>query len=137
MALFPCSANATHPDDYQNFVLRHYRDIQMTKWFSCWDTHGLDVFCTGCSNTQENQYFRYDLKSKQIAHGPVSLGDCIDCDLEKRRVVVVPCNASSPTQKWEWGWIFEEKVRHWTKNGAPLANKQEIKDLEALETNDI
>lgn len=137
VALFPCSANVTHPDDYQNFVLRHYRDIQMTKWFSCLDTHELNVFCASCHNNQENQYFRYDLDTKMIAHGPVSLGDCIDCELDSRRVTVVKCNYTSPTQQWEWGWINEEKVRHWTKNGAPISNLQEIKDLEALAAKEV
>ena len=48
-----------------------------------------------------NQHFAYDPKTRQIKH--VSTRLCLDCDIEAKTIFMAQCNATSDTQKWEFG----------------------------------
>lgn len=53
---------------------RYYRDIATASLENCFDSYGpgdkREIKTEGCHNSQGNQYFRYDLETKHIFHGP-------------------------------------------------------------------
>lgn len=83
----------------------------------------------GCHNGQGNQYFRYDLDTKQIFHGPKRNHHCVEADIEAQSVFVVPCEVGKATQKWKWGFVNETNIRNWLSYGSKIVDEMEIVDL--------
>lgn len=53
----------------------------------------------------------------------------MDHDPEEGKVFIATCDSESPTQKWTFGEINEEKLRDWLSYGKEIIDKREIKDL--------
>lgn len=100
---------------------------------SCFDSYGegskRELKTFSCHHGQGNQYFRYDLNTKQIIHGPVRNKHCVEVNIETQSVYVTACNVKKLEQKWQWGFVNETNIRNWTKYGAPIGDAQELKDL--------
>lgn len=81
---------------------------------------------------QGNQYFRYDIESKQIYHGSQSRDECLDMDATKSdtdAVFLSKCDANSLSQKWNWGFFNETALQGWTKFGTNIIDKEEVEVL--------
>jgi len=54
-----------------------------------------------------------DQDTQQLYH-PIS-GQCLDCDEGQREIFMLPCDASSTTQRWKWGFLNVTVARNeWT-----------------------
>lgn len=137
LGLFPCAKDLANPQSAQFFTLRHFRDIELKGTMFCFDQDEQGILVTGiCHHAQGNQYFRYDLESKQIHHASISRDECIDMDETKpdeSRVFFAPCDVDSPSQKWKWGYLNETALESWIKYGTEIIDKSEIEMLEAGE----
>ena len=86
-----------------------------------------------CHHGQGNQYFRYDLNSKQIFHGPVRNQNCVEVDIPKQSIYVTKCNQTRLEQHWMFGFVNETNIRNWLTYGSAIADKQEKFDLEQIQ----
>lgn len=96
----------------------------------CFDQDDFGILSTAiCHHAQGNQYFRYDIDTKQIYHGSLSRNECVDMDVTKFDIDAVflsKCNENSKSQKWNWGIYNETALRSWTKFGTDIMDKEEI-----------
>jgi hypothetical protein len=90
------------------------------------------VITRECHKEQRNQYFRYDINSLQIHHGPHSRHDCVEADVGTQNVFVAKCNATKSSQKWRWGLVNEKNVRSWLRYGEKIRDEQEVLDLKGM-----
>lgn len=134
--LYYCGQNRKRPQDNQHFTLRYYRDVALPNMQDCFDSYGVgptrEVKTHGCHNGQGNQYFRYDLKSMQMFHGPLRNKHCMEADVKTQSVFVTGCDASKLSQQWKWGFVNETNIRHWLSYGSKITDAQEINDLSNL-----
>lgn len=134
--VYYCAQNKKRPQDNQHFTLRFYRDIALPNMQDCFDSYGIgerrEVKTHGCHNGQGNQYFRYDLQSMHIHHGPLRNNHCMEVDIGTQSVFVTNCDANKLTQKWRWGFVNETNVRNWLGYGSKIVDAQEIIDLSKL-----
>lgn len=137
LGLYPCAENKTHPQDTQFYILRHSRDIHINRHSRCLDAPGggdkVKVITYPCHHGQGNQYFRYDIDTNQIYHGPWRNHKCMDLDPKDRSIFLSTCDTGSKTQKWRWGFVNETNIRNWLTYGASIEDKQEILDLTRLQ----
>jgi hypothetical protein len=63
-----------------------------------------------------NQHFKYLPKIMHIVHKPS--GQCLDADPEAGQVFLMPCDHSSPHQRWEWATVNLQVIDEWEKNGS-------------------
>jgi Ricin-type beta-trefoil lectin domain len=141
LGLFHCADDLANPQTAQFFVLRHFRDIELKGTMFCFDQDDAGGLATAiCHHAQGNQYFRYDLDSKQIYHGSLSRDECLDMDETKtdtNAVFIAKCDENSLSQKWNWGFVNETALTNWSKFGTDIIDKQEIEILSGGEkTND-
>jgi len=133
VGLYYCAKNKVRPQDNQHFTLRYYRDIATADMQRCFDAYGpgekQEVKTGGCHGAQGNQYFRYDLETKQIHHGVKRNQHCVEADVNTQSVFVTRCKKSKIEQQWEWGFVNETNIRNWTSYGSKLVDEQEIIDL--------
>ena len=99
----------------------------------CFDQDETGNLLTGiCHHAQGNQYFRYDLKTKQIYHGSINRDQCLDMDetkMEAGAVFIAKCDENALSQKWNWGFINETALANWILFGTEIIDKNEIKLL--------
>ena len=128
-----CSDNHKRPQDNQHFTLRYYRDISAPDMEMCMDSYGegkrRDIMMGGCHHGQGNQYFRYDLDSQQIFHGPLRNQNCVEADVSTQAVYVTECNRTKMEQRWVFGFVNETNVRNWLTYGSGIEDKGEREDL--------
>lgn len=102
----------------------------------CFDCYGegpkKEIKTHGCHNGQGNQYFRYDMDTKQILHGPMRNKHCVEVEISTQSVYVTACDVTKITQKFQWGFVNETSVRNWLHYGSKLTDEQEIIDLTNL-----
>lgn len=108
----------------------------------CFDSYGdskmvngqprKDVRTGGCHHGQGNQYFRYDLDTKQLLHGPIRNKNCVEVDIPTQSVYVTTCDTSRVQQRWQFGFTNETAIRSWLTYGSAIEDKQEILDLKKL-----
>jgi polypeptide N-acetylgalactosaminyltransferase len=131
--IYYCGGNKKRPQNNQHFILRYYRDISDADMESCLDSYGeggkRELKTFSCHHGQGNQYFRYDLKTKQIIHGPKRNNHCVEVNIETQSVYVASCVKSKLEQQWQWGFVNETNVNNWLSYGSPIGDAQEIKDL--------
>lgn len=122
-----------NPQHAQFFTLRHYRDIELKGTMFCFDQDETGNLLTGiCHHAQGNQYFRYDLDTKQIHHGSKNRGECLDMDemkVEAGAVFIAKCDEKSLSQKWNWGFINETALANWSSFGTEIIDKREVELL--------
>lgn len=115
--------------------MRYYRDISDADMESCFDSYGegakRELKTFSCHHGQGNQYFRYDMKTKQIIHGPVRNNFCVEVDIGTQSVYVTQCNKDKIEQRWIWGFVNETNLANWLTYGSPIGDAQEIQDLKA------
>lgn len=113
------------------FKLRNHRDISIEGSNSdCLDLSKNQIVVYACKFEQSNQYFRYDLQTKQIFGGPKRDNMCIDMDLNQLRLFTAPCDANKLTQKWTWGFVNETMLENWASFGKPIRDELEMKEFE-------
>jgi len=104
----------------------------------CFDQNDLgDLVTTICHHGQGNQYFRYDIETKQIFHGSSSRDECIEMDLVKfdvDAVYLAKCDENLQNQKWNWAFINETALQDWGKYGTEIADPVERKLFTESET---
>jgi hypothetical protein len=67
VGLYPCKGDLVKPGYRQTYTLRIHRDIAIEDSNSdCLDFNRGKIIVYSCKFAQENQYFRYDLDTKQI-----------------------------------------------------------------------
>jgi hypothetical protein len=134
--MYYCSDNKKRPQDNQHFTLRFYRDIATASLENCLDAYTpgdkKELKMGGCHNGQGNQYFRYDLETKHIYHGPIRNKNCIETDIKTQTVYVTKCDLSKLSQKWQWGFVNETNVKNWLGYGSKIIDQQEIRDLKSM-----
>lgn len=122
-----------NPQHAQFFTLRHYRDIELKGTMFCFDQDEVGNLLTGiCHHAQGNQYFRYDLETKQIHHGSKHRNECLDMDETKTEagaVFIAKCDESSLSQKWNWGFLNETALVNWVAFGTEIIDKREVEFL--------
>lgn len=126
-----CSKNTHHPHEYQYFILRHYRDIQIRGRSDCLENGNYGNFFTygHCHYEQGNQYFRYDPVTLQIFWGPKRNNLCLDVDLEEKLIVANKCDETNPMQQFVWGTMYLSSLKDWVNFGADIMDEKEFKDL--------
>lgn len=133
VAVYFCAHNKQRPQDTQHFTLRYYRDIALANMQDCFDSFGTgekrELKTYSCHHGQGNQYFRYDLQTMQIYHGPKRNNNCIDVDVKTQFVFVATCDKSKTSQKWKWGFVNETNIRNWATYGSQIADKEELADM--------
>lgn len=135
LGLYDCAGDKGNPQNSQFFTLRHFRDIELKATMFCFDQNGKGELVTAiCHNSQGNQYFRYNLDTKQIYHGSVYRKECIDMDETSTNagaVFFAKCDESSLTQKWSWGWTNQTALDNWITSGigVELIDKKEVEAL--------
>lgn len=130
VGLYECWDDLKNPGFRQAFRLRNHRDISIDGTNSeCLDSNHGKILVYGCSFKQANQYFRYDLDSKQIFCGPKSDNICIDMDPTLETVLTSTCNSEKMSQKWNWGFTNETMLRNWVQFGKEIIDKDELEDL--------
>lgn len=96
----------------------------------CFDSdNGGGLSTAICHNSQGNQYFRYDVETKQIFHGSRDRNECIDMnpsESHENSVIFSQCDESSETQKWNWGFLNETALNNWIEYGSQIIDKNEI-----------
>lgn len=134
--MFLCGGNRARPQDNQHFTLRFYRDIAAPDMQMCWDSYGegekRDINMGGCHHGQGNQYFRFDLDTLQIFHGPLRNQHCVEADLPSQSVYVTKCDATKKTQRWNFGFVNETAIRNWLSYGSAIEDNQEKLALKKL-----
>lgn len=83
-------------------------------------------------HAQGNQYFRYNLITKQIHHGSVYKNECIDMyetRTDAGSVFINECDQSSPTQQWNWAVVNETALSNWIVHGTEIIDKKEVSAL--------
>lgn len=133
LGIYYCGSNKKRPQNNQHFILRYYRDISDADMESCFDSFGegtkRELKTFSCHHGQGNQYFRYNLKTKQIIHGPTRNNHCVEVDIGTQSVYVTNCNQNKKEQKWIWGFVNETNLNKWLTYGSPINDPQEITDL--------
>ena len=130
VGLYPCKETLEKPGYRQTFKLRNHRDISIEDSNSdCLDANSGKILVYACKFNQENQYFRYDLESKQIFCGSKRDNKCIDMNPKLKTVIISPCNAEKKSQKWTWGFVNETMLKNWVGNGKEILDKAELTDL--------
>lgn len=122
-----------HPHQYQYFILRHFRDIQIRGRSECLElaSRGNCFTHNHCTYEQGNQYFRYDIDTLQIHYGPKRNDLCLDVDIKERVIIANSCDKNNPLQKFVFGTIHLHMLRKWTDVGAPILDEKEIEDLKS------
>lgn len=132
LGLYPCKGELTNPGFRQTYRLRLHRDISLENSNNdCLDSNQGKILLYNCKFMQDNQYFRYDLETKQIICGPKRNNVCMDMDPRLRTVFVSTCNAQKQSQKWTWGFANETMLMNWTEYGKEILDKIELEDLKA------
>lgn len=85
-----------------------------------------------CHYGQGNQYFRYDMDTKQIRHAPYHWNNCVEIDIPTLTVYETKCNASSAAQKFKWGFVNETNIRNWLTYGSRIVDQEEVANLKEL-----
>jgi hypothetical protein len=130
IGLYPCKQPLEDPGYHQTFKLRFFRDIYIEHTPSeCLDFNHGKILKFHCKFKQENQYFRYDLKTNQIFCGKMQDNLCIDSDPRLRELWYAKCDSNKITQKWKWGVINETMLSDWANFGKPILDNQERKDF--------
>jgi hypothetical protein len=126
VGLYPCKSPLENPGHHQTFKMRIYRDIYIEHSGSdCLDFNHGKILVFHCKHKQENQYFRYDLKTQQIVCGNMRDNLCIDSNPRRREVWYAKCDANKITQKWKWGVVNETMLNNWANFGKPIIDPQE------------
>ncbi|XP_070505127.1 N-acetylgalactosaminyltransferase 6-like [Chironomus tepperi] len=130
VGIYPCKENLQKPGYRQNFKLRNHRDISIEGSNSnCLDFNLNKILIYSCKFKQDNQYFRYDMKTQQIYCGSKWKNWCMEVDMRTKMLIYATCNSEKATQKWNWGFVNETMLNDWINNGEPIMDEQEILDL--------
>ncbi|KAG5666839.1 hypothetical protein PVAND_014849 [Polypedilum vanderplanki] len=130
VGIYRCRSNLVNPGWHQEFRLRNHRDISIEHSNSdCLDFNNKRILYYACKFNQENQYFRYDLKTQQIYCGSKWQNQCMDIDMRTKLLIYAPCDETKLTQKWKWGFLNETMLNDWTNYGKPINDEKEIEDL--------
>lgn len=126
-----------HPHEYQHFILRHFRDIQIRGRSECIvnNARGNGFTYEHCHYKQANQYFRYDIDTLQIYWGPKRNNMCLDVDLDDKIIVANMCDEKNPMQKFVFGTINLPMLKDWVNHGAKILDEKEIEDLTKVTKN--
>jgi Ricin-type beta-trefoil lectin domain len=128
-----CDGNLQKPGWRQAFRLRNHRDIFIdSSDKDCLDKNNDQLIFYGCKYKQENQYFRYDLDTKQIYCERKRDNNCIDMDPSSKTLFIGACDQNKTTQQWNWGFVNETMLRDWAKFGKPILDPDEKSDFENL-----
>lgn len=131
IGVYPCKGNSTHPGWRQTFKLRNHRDIAVDLSNNeCFDVSRGRVLIYSCKFMQANQYFRYDLNTKQIFCGAKRENQCMDFDMKTKMVIVTPCSDNKITQKWQWSFVNETMLGDWINFGKPILDERESLEME-------
>lgn len=133
LGIYYCGSNKKRPQNNQHFILRYYRDISDADMETCFDSFGegvkRELKTYSCHHGQGNQYFRYNLNTKQIIHGPLRNNHCVEVDIGTQSVYITTCKQNKLEQQWTWGFVNETNIDNWLTYGSPIIDAQEIKDL--------
>lgn len=130
VGLYQCKNTLDNPGWRQNYRLRNHRDISIEGSHNeCLDFNHGRILVFTCKFKQENQYFRYDIDTRQIFCGPLRDNQCIDMNPTAKTVFYGTCNAESITQKWTWGFTNETMLRDWVYFGKPILDEGELADM--------
>ena len=133
LGLFHCAFDLVDPQVVQFFTLRHFRDIALKSTMFCFDQdEDGGLVSAMCHHSQGNQYFRYDIVTKQIHHGSWYRDECVDMNpdgLINNVIFLSKCDEKSLSQKWNWGYVNETALRSWTDSGTTILDKKELVDL--------
>lgn len=130
IGLYPCKSPLENPGFHQTFKLRIHRDIYIEHSGSeCLDFNHGKILVFTCKFKQDNQYFRYDLKTQQIVCGSMKDNRCIDSDTRLRTLWYAPCDVKKLTQKWKWAVVNETMLNNWASFGKPILDPQERRDF--------
>ncbi|KAL7025906.1 hypothetical protein ACKWTF_013688 [Chironomus riparius] len=126
-----CDPNIVHPHEYQYFILRHFRDIQIRGRSDCIQNarRGNGFTYAHCHYKQGNQYFRYDIETMQIFWGPKRNNLCLDVDFETKQVIASKCDKHNKHQKFVFGKVNLAMLKSWLEYGANILDDKEVKDL--------
>lgn len=114
-------------------MLRQHRDISVEFTDNdCLDFNHGRVLLFRCKFSQGNQYFRYDVDTKQIYCGPVRDNVCIDVEDQSKNLITSICNNEKKTQKFIWGFINETMLRNWIEYGKPIQDLLEVEDVKKI-----
>lgn len=135
IGLYQCKSpnDLKKPQFRQVFLLRQHRDINVDLAYDdCLDHNNGKIILWNCGFKQENQYFRYDLDTKQIFCGPIRNHLCVDVEVKSKHLIATKCDGMKNSQKWNWGSVNETMLRNWSEYGKPIKDLQEIEDLKKL-----
>lgn len=131
--MYACKGDINKFNSRQTFRLRNHRDISVENSLSeCLDLSKGKIIVYNCKFQQGNQYFRYDLDTKQIFCGRKRSQKCIDMDPSTNMIVVSTCDVSKNTQRWTWGAVNETMLKNWVDYGKPILDAFELDDLKQI-----
>jgi hypothetical protein len=133
LGLFHCADDLENPQQAQFFTLRYYRDVELKGTMFCLDQDENGRLSTAiCHHAQGNQYFRYNMDSRQIFHGSKDRRECVDMNpsqISANSVFLTKCDEDSLSQKWIWGFMNETALRNWVTSGSDIIDKREVSML--------
>lgn len=93
----------------QQMELTWLDDIRPLKRPVCFDTSEkvpkAPLILYMCHGQRGNQWWKYNIETKHLYH-PMSKA-CLDCDVERKQIFMMPCDKSSVTQRWIWSHVNE------------------------------
>ncbi|CAH1777487.1 unnamed protein product [Owenia fusiformis] len=109
----PCISDGPGHGGEQNLELSWHKDMRPKKRNVCFDvstsTVKSPVILYSCHGMKGNQFFKYNINTKQLFH-PVSR-QCLDADAGSKEVFMNPCDDNSKTQQWTFQTINTAEVR--------------------------
>ncbi|XP_055371858.1 N-acetylgalactosaminyltransferase 6-like [Condylostylus longicornis] len=102
-----CTQNLTHPPGNQNWALSWHEDIRLRDKTECLDVsqsvENSPVVLYPCHDTQGNQLWHYELKSKWLVQGENKR--CLEAEPNLKKVYVNDCDESNLNMKWNIGYV--------------------------------
>ncbi|XP_018018147.1 N-acetylgalactosaminyltransferase 6 [Hyalella azteca] len=111
-SLADCSSSSQ-----QLFQLTGYKDLRPLKSHNCFDVPDVagaraPVLLYGCHKGLGNQMWNYNLETHTIRFGQYG-SHCLDANLATKELFVSACNEGSESQRWEWTYVNEERLKRY------------------------
>lgn len=75
----------------------------------CFDYSG-ELRFYGCHGKRKNQEWNYNVTTKQFIH--TKSQQCLTAETFNKTVVVEICNEKNPSQKWNFQFLYREKIQN-------------------------
>ncbi|XP_074650053.1 putative polypeptide N-acetylgalactosaminyltransferase 10 isoform X2 [Tubulanus polymorphus] len=108
-----CVADGHGRSGEQQFELTWHKDIRPNKRNVCFDVsqsiHKAPVILFACHGMKGNQFWKYNVDTKQVYH--VSSSRCLDSNGDTKEIYIANCDANSKTQRWSFKTVNETELR--------------------------